>query len=215
MRIIERMFAPARQAQNSAQGAFFGGIAPGLEGTALALLDPSHDAPLAVYLVASGRSNRAGLARYAGFTRMVAGTVKRLERHGAPALLAIRGYSLSGRPRVHCELIELGALLRWQLLRRRWALTEIPPGTLHKFASGGGDPSPSAVAASLAALYRRSFNSAREAEAYGLAHIARALVYPEDYSPARVQALTQIARVRALQAHFEQEARKAGKWGAE
>ncbi len=209
------MFASVRQARENVQGAFFGGIAPGLEGTALALLDPAHDAPLAVYLVASGRSNRAGLARYAGFTRMVAGTVRRLERHGAPALLAIRGYSLSGRPRVHIELIELGTLLRWHILRRQWALTEIPSGTLHKFASGGGDPSPAALAAALAALYRRSFNSAREAEAYGLAHIARALVYPEDYSPARVQALTQIARLRALQAHFEQEARKAGKWRAE
>jgi hypothetical protein len=213
--IIEQMFASVRQAQVNAQGAFFAGIAPGLEGTALALLDPAHDAPLAVYLVASGRSNRAGLARYAGFTRMIAGAVRRLERHGTPALLAIRGYSLSGRPRVHCELIELGALLRWQLLRRRWAVTEIPPGTLHKFASGGGDPSPAAVAAALAGLYRRSFNSAREAEAYGLAHIARALVYPEDYHPERVEALAQIARVRALQSRFEQEARKSGKWRAE
>jgi hypothetical protein len=209
------MFACVRQVQQNVQSTFFGGIAPGLEGTALALLDPAHDAPLAVYLVASGRSNRTGLARYAGFTRMVSGTVRRLERHGAPALLAIRGYSLSGRPRVHFELIELGALLRWQILRRRWPVAEIPAGTLNKFASGGGDPSPTALAAALAALYRRSFKSAREAEAYGLAHIARALVYPEDYSPARVQALAQIARVRAVQAHFEQEARKAGKWRAE
>lgn len=209
------MFARVRQAQENVQGAFFGGLAPALEGTALALLDPTHDAPLAVYLVASGRSNRTGLARYAGFTRMVAGTVRRLEHHGAPALLAIRGYSLSGRPRVHCELIELGALLRLQILRRRWTLTEVPPGTLHKFASGGGDPNPAGLAGALAALYRRNFNSAREAEAYGLAHIARALVYPEDYNPARVQALAQIARVRALQADFEQEARKAGKWRAE
>lgn len=209
------MFAGVGQAQESLQSAFFGGIAPGLEGTALALLDPVHDAPVAVYLVASGRSNRTGLARYAGFTRMLAGTVRRVERHGAPALLAIRGYSLSGRPRVHCELIELGALLRWQILRHRWPLAEIPAGTLNKFAGGGGDPSPTALAASLAALYRRSFKSAREAEAYGLAHIARALVYPEDYSPARVRALAEIARVRALQAHFEHEMRKAGKWRAE
>jgi hypothetical protein len=204
------MFDP-QQPRGNLQGAFFGGIAPGLEETGLALLDPSHDAPLAVYLLASGHSNRVGLARCAGFTRMVGGTVRRLERHGTPALLAIRGYSLSGRPRVHFELIELGALLRWQLLRHRWQVTEIPPGTLNKFAAGGGDPSPSALAAALAALYRRSFKSAREAEAYGLAHIARALVYPEDYQPARVKSLTQIARVRAIQSLFEREAQRAKK----
>jgi hypothetical protein len=137
---------------------------------------------------------------------MVAGTVRRLERHGTPALLAIRGYSLGGRPRVHCELIELGALLRWQLLRRRWPLAEIPGGTLHKFAAGRGDPSPAVLAAALAALYRRNFRSVREAEAYGLAHIARALVYPDDYSPERVEALKQIARIRALQAHHARQA---------
>lgn len=213
--MIELMFDPLWQAPDGARGSFFGGIAPGLEGTGLALLDPAHDAPLAVYLVASGRSSRAGLARYSGFSGMVAGTVGRLERHGEPAMLAIRGYSLRGRPRVHFELIELGALLRWQLLRRRWPVVEIPSGTLHKFASGGGDPSPSAVAAALAALYRRSFKSVREAEAYGLAHVARALVYPEDYNPERVEALTQIARVRALQSHFEQETQRAKKWHAE
>lgn len=206
------MFAAALQPWSEAREAFFGGIAPGLDGTALALLDPSSDAPLAVHLVASGRSNRTGLARYAGFHMMVAGTLRRLDRHGAPAMLAIRGYSLGGRPRVHCELIELGALLRWQLLRRRWPLAEIPGGTLHKFAAGGGNPSPTVLAAALAALYRRSFRSAREAEAYGLAHIARALVYPDDYSPERVAALAQIARIRALQAHFEQQAQKDGKW---
>jgi hypothetical protein len=215
------MFTPSRQAQGGAQGAFFGGIAPGLEATALALLDPAHDTPLAVYMVVAERSNRAGLARYAWFARMVTGAVRRLEHHGAPAMLAVRGYSLKGRSRVHGELIELGALLRWQLLRRRWAVTEVPPGTLHRFAAGGGDPSPAKLAAALAALYRRSFASPREAEAYGLAHIARALIYPEDYTPERVQALAQIARVRALQAHFEQEARKAQAarktkaWGAE
>jgi hypothetical protein len=208
------MFATPRPAQANAQGAFFGGIAPALEGTALALLDPTHDAPLAVYLTAPGRANRTGLARYAGFTRMVAGTVQHLERHGTPALLAVRGYSLKGRSRVHGELIELGALLRWQLLRRRWPVTEVPPGTLHRFAAGSGDPSPSALAAALAALYRRSFASPREAEAYGLAHIARALVYPDGYNPARLAALTQIARVRALQAALEQEARKTGTWRA-
>jgi hypothetical protein len=200
--------------QPSAQGAFFGGIAPALEGTAVALLDPTHDAPLAVYMAGPGRSNRAGLARYAGFSRMVTGTVQHLERHGTPALLAVRGYSLKGRSRVHGELIELGALLRWQLLRRRWPVTEVPPGTLHRFAAGSGDPSPSVLAAALAALYRRSFASPREAEAYGLAHIARALVYPEDYNPARLQALTQLARVRALQAAWEQEVRKMGTWRA-
>ena len=213
--MIELMFDPLQQAPDNARGSFFGGIAPGLEGTGLALLDPAHDAPLAVYLVASGRSNRVGLARYSGFSGMVAGTVRRLERHGEPAMLAIRGYSLRGHPRVHFELIELGALLRWQLLRRRWPVVEIPAGTLHKFASGGGDPNPSAVAAALAALYRRNFRSVREAEAYGLAHIARALVYPEDYNPERVEALTQIARVRALQSRFEQETQKAKKWDAE
>ena len=192
----------------STDGAFFGGIAPGLEATALALLDPTHDVPLAVYIVVAGRSSGAGLSRYTAFARMVTGAARRLERHGSPALLAIRGCSLKGRSRAHGELIELGALLRWQILRRRWPVTEIPPGTLHKFASGGGDPSPAALAAALAALYRRSFASPREAEAYALAHIARALVYPEGYNPARLQALTQIARVRALQAHFKQEARK-------
>jgi hypothetical protein len=208
------MFATQRQPQANAQGAFFGGIAPALEGTALALLDPTNDAPLAVYLVSPGRSNRTGLARYVGFGRMVTGTVQHLERYGMPALLAVRGYSLKGRSRVHGELIELGALLRWQFLRRRWPVTEVPPGTLHRFAAGSGDPSPPALAAALAALYRRSFASTREAEAYGLAHIARALVYPEDYNPARLQALTQLARVRALQAALEQEARKAGTWRA-
>jgi hypothetical protein len=208
------MFATGRPVEANAQGAFFGGIAPGLEGTALALLDPTHDAPLAIYMAPPGRPSRSELGRYAGFARMVAGTVQRLERHGTPALLAVRGYSLKGRSRVHGELIELGALLRWQLLRRRWPVTEIPPGTLHRFAAGSGDPSPSALAAALAALYRRSFASPREAEAYGLAHIARALVYPEDYNPARLQALTRIARIRAVQAAFEQEARKSGKWHA-
>jgi hypothetical protein len=208
------MFDPVRQAQDSARSSFFGGIAPGLEGTGLALLDPTHDAPLAVYLVVSGHSNQAGLARYSGFAGLVAGTVRRLERHGEPAMLAVRGYSLRGRPRRHFELIELGALLRWQFLRRRWPLVEIPTGTLHKFAAGSGDPNPSAVAAALAALYRRSFRSVREAEAYGLAHIARALVYPEDYNPERVEALTQIARVRALQSHFGQETQKDKKWHA-
>jgi hypothetical protein len=208
------MFDPPRQVEAHAHGAYFGGIAPALEGTALALLDPTHDAPLAVYLAAPGRANRAGLGRYAGFARMVAGTVQQLERHGTPALLAVRGYSLKGRSRVHGELIELGALLRWQLLRRRWPVTEIPPGTLHRFAAGSGDPSPTALAAALAALYRRSFASPREAEAYGLAHIARALVYPEEYNPARLQALTRIARIRALQSAFEQEARKTGTWHA-
>jgi hypothetical protein len=209
------MFDSQRRARNSAQGTFFGGIAPGLEATALALLDPTHDAPLAVYVVKPVCSNRAGLARYTGFARMVTGAVRRLERHGAPALLAVRGYSLKGRSRVHGELIELGALLRWQILGRQWPVTEVPPGTLHRFAAGGGDPSPAAMAAALAALYRRSFASTREAEAYGLAHIARALVYPEDYTPSRVQTLAQIARVRALQAYFEQEARRTRTWGAE
>jgi hypothetical protein len=203
------MFDALHQAWSDAGETFFGGISPGLEGTALALLDPANDAPLAVHLVASGRSNRTAMGRYAGFTRMVAGTMRRLERHGAPAMLAIRGYSLGGRPRVHCELIELGALLRWQLLRRRWPLAEIPGGTLHKFAVGRGNPSPAVLAAALAALYRRDFRSVREAEAYGLAHIARALVYPDDYSPERVATLTQIARIRALQAHYVKQARRS------
>jgi hypothetical protein len=203
------MFDVLRQPWSDAGEAFFGGISPGLEGTALALLDPANDAPLAVYLVASGRSTRIGLGRYTGFAKMVAGTVRRLERYGAPAMLAIRGYSLGGRPRVHCELIELGALLRWQLLRRRWPLAEIPGGTLHKFAVGRGNPSPTVLAAALAALYRRNFGSVREAEAYGLAHIARALVYPDDYSPERVATLTQIARIRALQAHYVKQARRS------
>jgi hypothetical protein len=208
------MFGALLEPWNEARDPFFAGIAPGLEATALALLDPANDAPLAVHMVASGRSNRTGLARYAGFNRMVAGALRRLERHGAPAMLAIRGYSLGGRPRVHCELIELGALLRWQILRRRWPLAEIPGGTLHKFAAGGGSPSPTMLAAELAAVYRRSFKTPREAEAYGLAHIARALVYPDGYSPERVEALVQIARIRALQAHFEQQALKGGTWSA-
>jgi hypothetical protein len=208
------MFATPRRTQIGTEGTFFGGIAPGLEATALALLDPAHDAPLAVYIVVAGRSVGAGLSRYTAFARMVAGATRRLEHHGSPALLAIRGYSLRGRSPTHGELIELGALLRWQILRRRWPVVEIPPGTMHKFAAGG-NPSPAALAAALAALYRRSFASPREAEAYALAHIARALVYPEGYNPARLQTLTRIARVRALQAHLEQEARKTGKWGAE
>jgi hypothetical protein len=208
------MFGAVPEAWSDARNPYFGGIAPGLDATALALLDPVHDEPLAVHVVTSGRSARAGLQRYAGFHRMAVGTLRRLERHGEPVMLAIRGYSMGGRPRVHCELIELGALLRWHLLRRKWPLSEIPGGTLHKFATGGGSPDPTVLAARLAALYRRSFGSLREAEAYGLAHIARALIYPDAYSSERIQALAQIARMRAVQAQFAREAAKGGKWGA-
>jgi hypothetical protein len=209
------MFAGVRPARDCIPGAFFGGIAPGLEGTALALLDPVHDAPLAVYMVAARQVTRPGLARYAAFAGMVSGVVRRLERLGTPAMLAVRGYSLRGRSNVHGELIELGAVLRWQLLRRRWQVAEIPPGTMHKFTVGAGSPTPSALAAALAALYRRSFATPREAEAFALAHIARALVYPEGYNPARLEMRAQIARIRALQAQFEQEARTRGQCRAE
>jgi hypothetical protein len=199
------MFAESQSDQHDARRDFFGGIAPGLESTTVALLDPAQDAPLAVYTVVTGRSKSGGLARYATYARSVKGVMQNLEHHGTPVLVAVRGYSLKGRSFVHGELIELGALLRWQLLSRRWAVSEIPPGTLQRFTTGGTDTSMTAVATALAALYRCSFDTPREAEAYGLAHIARALVYPQDYTPEQVRALADIARVRAMQARLEQE----------
>jgi Holliday junction resolvasome RuvABC endonuclease subunit len=190
------MFDSARERAASSHRPCFAGIAPGLQITVWALLGPSGDAPITFCVMTPG-AVRGGVGRYSGFVRMVVAALRDLEGHGPPDLVAVRGYTMGLRSQAHLELIELGAVLRLHVLGRGWPVVEVPPGTLHKFAVGGGDPNRVMLVAALSSAYGRSFKRVQEAEAYALAQAARCLVRPQDYPPWRATALDRISRPRA------------------
>jgi len=159
---------------------FYIGIDPSLRASGLVGLN-SEDRPILSLTVNTAPSGPYIYARFARVEEIVGAITKQILALGQPELVAIESYNMHANNAGTCALIELGTLLRARCLANSWHVIEIPPATLKLFAAGHGNADKAAVASALTATFNQTFISADDADAYGLAQIARCFCEPERY----------------------------------
>jgi crossover junction endodeoxyribonuclease RuvC len=97
--------------------------------------------------------------------------VKKVCERFDPSLIAVEGYSFNSKFGLPIDRMEYGGLLRYAL-SRKWAIMEVSPMSLKKWASGSGKGDKTGVIAGITSLYGMRFQSSDEYDAYALARIA-------------------------------------------
>jgi Holliday junction resolvasome RuvABC endonuclease subunit len=122
------------------------------------------------------------------------GTVMQIiENAGRPAVIAIESYNMSARGSSATFMAELGAIMRYRIIAScRDRIAEIPPASLKKFATARGNATKVEVASQLTHHYGVTFVQSDQADAYGLAHMARAISRPDQYSRDQIRTLAKI-----------------------
>ena len=152
----------------------------------------SDNRPLLSLTVHTAPSGPDIYARFARIAEIVTTLAKKIAALGDPELVAIESYNMHANNAGTCALIELGTLLRALCLERSWHVIEIPPATLKLFATGHGNADKAAVASALTATFAQTFISTDDADAYGLAQIARCFCHPDRYEPRHRAALQKL-----------------------
>jgi len=98
-----------------------------------------------------------------------------MDKH-RPVKIAIEGYAYGMRGQGVYQLGELGGIVRLGLMEAGVSIMDVPPATLKKFVTGKGNAKKELM---MLAVYKRwgvSCSEHDEADAYGLAQLARATV---------------------------------------
>ncbi len=143
-------------------------IDPSLTGTAVCLYSPEDLLMYTFSSKPSGPELAARLDRFWGLIRKIADCVS----PGEPIYL--EGYSFGSKGRAMLTLAEFGGLLR-NRLAGIGVVTEIPPSSLKKFATGKGNADKLKVAVAVAKRYDVEFASDDEYDAYALARLGACL----------------------------------------
>lgn len=98
-------------------------------------------------------TERPNLGPYERISRIADRVVRLVDDH-RPGLVVVEGYGAGGPGRLSAvRSIELGGLLRVELLRRRVPWVEVAPSTLKAYAAGTGRADKVAMAAALEARF--------------------------------------------------------------
>ena len=96
-----------------------------------------------------------------------------LDKHGAPKVAVIEGYSFGSGGKM-CHIGEWGGVLRLELMKRGITkIWSVPPSTLKKFVIGHAKPGKSGKDVMLLKTFQRwgaDFDDHDLSDAYGLAH---------------------------------------------
>lgn len=173
------------------------GIDPSLSGFALAVGQPGAT----VKLYEHKTRKRDGLrGRMARIGELVAHAMAACRDFQADLVL-IEGYSYGSKGNAK-DMVELGAIVRWELMTEGPLILEVSPTRLKKWATGKGNASKPAVVSALSHRYQREFRSDNEADAFalamlGLAATGRANVGTKWQREVATQVAEQIREVRS------------------
>ena len=148
----------------------FIGLDPSLSATAVCVLDSDGTHEMSVFASKpSGTHVHARYDRYWDVVRRTMDVVK-VSRCGQ---VFIEGYSMGARGRAVSAMIEFGWTLRIAL-NPYAEVIEVPPSCVKKFVTGKGNADKSAVILGVYKRWGLECKTSDEADAYGLAQIAKA-----------------------------------------
>lgn len=151
------------------------GIDPSLTSTGVAVIRNGVAATIAVGSTRTGDQLAERLARIHSIVSHVVDVVAA----AAPSLVAVEGYSFASKGRGLTGLIELGAILRYELAAS-FDVFEVAPAAVKKFATGKGAASKTDVALAVYKRWRFEAPTPDEVDAFVLAKIAEAKVGDAD-----------------------------------
>lgn len=110
------------------------------------------------------------VARIGRANNLVVAVMALLDHH-KPSIVLVEGYAFASRGGMQTDRVEYGGLLRWHILKAGFALYEVVPTTLKKWATGAGIGDKTAVVAQITKRYGVTFKTNDEYDAYALARM--------------------------------------------
>ena len=150
---------------------YYLGIDQSLRSTGLCVLDGETHKP--VYLTAIVTSHLRGAARLAYIRNELSFAAKKYPIQQA----ALEGYSFESVHRA-CDLGEVGGVIRLALFDWGIPYLVVAPASLKKFVTGNGAADKTKVMASIKTKWKIEIDQDDQADAYGLAQVARAFIKP-------------------------------------
>lgn len=120
--------------------------------------------------------------RYTRIHHLLEGVAALVDQH-RPAVIAIEGYSMGSNLRQQSRIVELGAVIRHELLPRYDLILEPTPSQVKKFAAGKGTAKKDEVRLAVYKRWKFEAQTNDEVDAFVLARIAQAASDPRAAGP--------------------------------
>lgn len=148
------------------------GIDPSLSATAICRMQSPSEFQMHVFGSDALKVKKTLTARLRRYQTLADSILGCIASEFAPVCL--EGYGASARGNAQIPMIEFGCTLRTQLVPR-WSVSEIPPASVKKFATGKGNADKMAVALACQKRWDVTFDTSDEFDAYVLAIIGLCL----------------------------------------
>lgn len=170
------------------------GIDPSLTSPGLAILE--SDGSLRGTFSLATKTLRGG-ARLEAIYKWALGLLPDCTSGAETGRAVIEGYAIKANNRPF-DLGEAGGVLRLALTIRGIPYEVAPPATVKKFITGNGQATKEQVAAAIKRNWGFSFVQEDEADAYGMAQLARSLLTGQARHPFQLEVVAKINGGRAL-----------------
>lgn len=124
-----------------------------------------------------------------------------------PAQAVIEGYAINAQNRPF-DLGEAGGILRLALAQREISYAVVPPALVKKFVTGNGQATKAQVQAAIERNWGFSFVQEDEADAYGMAQLARTLKTGEARHAFQLEVVAKVNGARLPKTRLPRSARR-------